>query len=129
MRILGIATAVALLLAPTNLDAQTTKVTERSSTEAKLVSIDRGSRTVPTNSVTYYGRLLNRLDRVCHEPRHRIGDIVVKSTQILKSEKGVTLSIKEMLEAMDKSLPDGSERLNLKCAEVAAILVVSIDRP
>lgn len=109
-------------------EAQTTTVTDNSPPEAKLVSIDRQSTRVPTRLVRYYGRLLDRLDRKCTEPRTRISDMAVKGVQLLEEDKGVSMSNREMLEAMDESMPEGSASLNLQCSEIVALLVTMIDR-
>jgi len=45
------------------------------------------------------------------------------------AEKNVPLTHLKFLQSMDGSIPDGAERLNLSCAEIAAMLVTTIDRP
>jgi uncharacterized protein (UPF0210 family) len=108
--------------------SQTVTVTDASAPEAKLAALDAHSKTVQQSAIGEYARLLDGLDRKCKEDRHRIGDITVKGVQLL-AEKKVAMTHKQFLQAMNDSMPKGSETLNLGCAEIAAFLVTMIDRP
>ena len=110
---------------PPTSGSQTTSVTSSSPTEAKLVAIDQGVPVVPTSEVRYYGTLLDKLNSKCPENRTFIGDIAVRGTQLLKSDKGVTLSVKKFLEAMDGAIPPEAANV-VKCTEISAALVVMI---
>lgn len=106
---------------------QTVSVTSSSLPEAKLASIDSHSTEVPTGTVAGYARLLDDLDRKCKENRAQIGDIAAKGVQIF-SEKRVTMTHLKFLQSMNDSMPEGSETLNLSCAEIAAMFVTMTDR-
>ena len=108
--------------------AQTVTVTDASPPEAKLAALDAHSKTVQHNAIGEYTRLLDGLDRKCKEDRDRIGDITVKGVQLL-AQKKVAMTHKQFLQAMNDSMPKGSDTLNLGCAEIAAFLVTMIDRP
>ena len=107
--------------------AQTVTVTDASPPEAKLAALDAQSKTVQHSAIREYTRLLDGLDRKCKEDRDRIGDITVKGVQLL-AQKNVAMTHKQFLQAMNDSMPKGSETLNLGCAEIAAFLVTMIDR-
>lgn len=121
---------VALLTGPLTVSfAQNVRVTDSSPPEAKLAAIDQGSTVVSRSRIRDYGRPLNRLDQKCKEPRERIADYAVKGVELLKEKKNVRMSILRFLQAMDESIPKGSESLDLSCAEITALLVTMIDRP
>jgi hypothetical protein len=108
--------------------AQTVTVTDASTPEAKLAALDAHSKTVQQSAIGEYARLLDGLDRKCKEDRDRIRDISVKGVELL-AEKNVAMTHKKFLQAMNDSMPPGSETRNLGCAEIAAFLVTMIDRP
>jgi hypothetical protein len=93
--------------------------------EYKLASIDAGYELdLDDPSIQSYGRLLNRLDRKCPDAdRTFVGDMAVKSTQILADE-GVTASILEMLEGADIALSGGTQDLRIDCPEIFASIAV-----
>ena len=126
MRTIGVF-VVAIFLAASPA-AQTVTVTDASAPEAKLAALDAHSKTVQQNAIGEYARLLDGLDRKCREDRDRMGDIAVKGVQLL-AEKKVAMTHKKFLQAMNDSMPKGSETLNLGCAEIAAFLVTMIARP
>jgi hypothetical protein len=127
MRTLGYLILVAMLL-PRPVAAQTVTVTSSSPPEAKLAAIDAHSKIVQQSAVRQYATLLDRLDRKCKENRVQIGDITAKGVQLL-AEKRVTMTHLRFLQSMDGSMPEGSERLGLSCAEIGAMLVTLIERP
>jgi hypothetical protein len=71
---------------------------------------------------------LDGLDRKCKEDRTQIGAFAVKGVELL-AEKKVTMTHLKFLESMNDSMPEGSETLNLSCAEIAALLATMIERP
>ena len=88
----------------------------------KLAAIDNnGSR------VSEYDALLDSLTGKCQESRIGVSDVAVRGTQVMMEEKNISISAMELLQAMDKSIPNDST-LNLKCAEIAASLIVMTDR-
>jgi hypothetical protein len=105
------------------------EVTTSSPPEAKLASLDAHTTTIPESTVRTYGSVLDQLDPKCTEDRERIGDIATKGVELLQGRKGVKMSYLKFLQAMNDSIPPGTESLNLKCAEIASILVTSISRP
>jgi hypothetical protein len=109
--------------------AQSVTITSSSPTEAKLASIDARSTTVQQTTIAQYARLLDSLDRKCKENRTQIGDFAAKGVQLLAEKKHVKMTHLKFLQSMDGSMPQGSETLNLSCAEVAAMLVTMIERP
>ena len=126
MRTIGVFVVVTFLAASPA--AQTITVTDASAPEAKLAALDAHSKTVQQSEIREYARLLDDLDRKCRENRQRIGDVAVKSVQLLAA-KNVAMTHKKFLQAMIASTPKGSETLDLGCAEIAAFLVTMIDRP
>jgi hypothetical protein len=105
------------------------RVSDASPSEAKLAALDARSAVVHDTTVAAYGHLLDRLSNKCVEARERIGDFAVVGTQHLKEGKNVTLSIRRFLEVMNESIPAEAATLQLKCAEVAAVLATTISRP
>ena len=92
--------------------AQTVTVIDASPPEARLAALDAHSKTVQQSAVSEYARLLVGLDRKCKEDRDAIGDITVKGVHLL-AEKKVSMTHKQFLQAMNDSMPKGSETLNL----------------
>jgi hypothetical protein len=127
MRTIGLFVVAVVILAASP-EAQTIMVTDASPPEAKLAALDAHSKTVHQSAIGEYARLLDGLDRKCKEDRDRIRDITVKGVQLL-AEKKVAMTHKTFLQAMNDSMPEGSETRNLGCAEIAAFLVTMIDRP
>jgi hypothetical protein len=126
MRTIGVFVVAVVFLAASPA-AQTVTVTDASPPEAKLAALDAHSKTVQQSAIGEYAHLLDGLDRKCKEDRDRIGDVAVKGVQLL-AEKKVAMTHKQFLQAMNDSMPKGSEALNLGCAEIAAFLVTMIDR-
>jgi hypothetical protein len=126
MRALGLTLILATVTSGAG--AQTVTVTSSSPPEAKLASIDAGSKVVQQSTVRQYARLLDDLDRKCKENRTQIGDFAAKGVELL-AEKKVTMTYLKFLQSMNGSMPEGSEKLNLSCAEIAAMLVTMIERP
>lgn len=107
---------------------QTVAVTSSSPPEAKLAAIDTDNTEVPPSTVQEYKKLLDDLDQKCTENRAQIGDIAVKGVQLF-SEKKITMTLLKFLESMNGSMPEGSQTLNLRCAEIAAMFITMTDRP
>jgi hypothetical protein len=126
MRAFGSVILLAVIL-PEFATAQTVTVTSSSPVEAKLAAVDACSKVVQQTAVRRYERLLDDLDRKCKEGRTQIGDIAVKGVELL-AKKRVTMTNLKFLQSMSDSMPEGSQSLNLSCAEIAAILVTMIDR-
>ena len=126
MRTIGVFVVAVVFLAASPA-AQTVTVTDASPPEARLAALDAHSKTVQQSAIGEYAHLLDGLDRKCKEDRDRIGDVAVKGVQLL-AEKKVAMTHKKFLQAMNDSMPKGSEALNLGCAEIAAFLVTMIDR-
>lgn len=112
----------------TTVSAQTVTVTNSSSAEAKLASIDARSKVLQESTVRQYARLLDDLDRRCKENRTQIGDFAATGVELL-AEKKVAMTHLKFLQSMNGAMPEGSEALELSCAEIAALLVTMIDRP
>lgn len=127
MRAFGSMILLAIIL-PELATAQTVTVTSSSPIEAKLAAIDARSKVVQQPVVRRYARLLDDLDRKCKESRTQIGDIAVKGVELL-AQKRVTMTNLVFMQSMSGSMPEGSQSLNLSCAEIAAILVTMTDRP
>lgn len=127
MRAFGSMILLAIIL-PELATAQTVTVTSSSPIEAKLAAIDARSKVVQQPVVRRYARLLDDLDRKCKESRTQIGDIAVKGVELL-AKKRVTMTNLKFMQSMSDSMPEGSQSLNLSCAEIGAILVTMIDRP
>ena len=106
-------------------------VTSSSSAAQKLAAVELGTHDVPVSIVAEINDKFERLEAKCQEKRDPqngkpgIGDIAYTSTQMLK-RSGKPMGVLAFLKAMDDSMPAGSETLNLRCAEVAAILVRSM---
>lgn len=114
----------ALSLASSNIGfAQAVHVTSSSPIEAKLAVIDAGSAIVQQSTIRAYGRLLDRADAKCPERRTMVADMAVKGTQLLAKE-GESVSVREMLSAINESLEGEAASLGIKCSEVVALLVV-----
>jgi len=129
MRASILVSVLAIALLPDQSLAQRVRVTGSSPSEAKLAAIDEATTVVSVGLIRQYASLLNRLDPKCKEDRTLVGDIAAKGVELLREEKGVRTSILKFLQAMDDSIPEEGASLNLSCAEVAAALVVMIDRP
>jgi hypothetical protein len=127
MRILA-AVLVAMAFGCGGDDPDRLTVTGASPAEAKLAAIDAHGTTVQREAVRVYGELLDDLDRKCKEDRTRIGNIAVKCVELL-ARKNVRMTHLKFLQAMNDSMPAGSESLGLSCAEIGAMLVTTIDRP
>ena len=92
-----------------------------------MASIDARNKVVQESTVRQYARLLDGLDRKCKENRTQIADFAAKGVQLL-AEKKVEMTHLKFLQSMDGAMPEGSEALEISCAEIAALLVTMIDR-
>jgi hypothetical protein len=128
MRELVVASLVSVVLA-SPAGAQMVTVTDSSPPEAKLAAIDAQGRLVQQSTITKFSAALDDLDRKCTEDRTQIANMVVTSVKLLADEKSVTMTHLKFMQSMNDSMPKGSERLNLSCAEIAAMLVTMINRP
>lgn len=66
---------------------------------------------------------LDSLESKCKNSRKDIGDILVKSVQILKNNYGIEASLLDFTKRLDEGIPRDSNSLNLDLAEVAAIYI------
>ena len=105
-------------------EGQKVRVTQSSSTEAKLAVIDAGSSYVEQSVIDVYGRYLDKLRPKCNDNRTGISDTVVKATRIL-AKKGIELSALEFLVALDGSIPPEIGKMN--CVEISAALITLIE--
>lgn len=119
---------VVLAAMPIVAAAEDVLVTSASPPEAKLASIDAQSTTVARATIDRYTKILNELEKRCPESREQIANFAVTGVKILKESKGVVMTQLQFLDAMNGSLPPGSESLGVKCAEIAAMLATLIDR-
>jgi len=94
--------------------------------EGKLAAIDSGTINVTEAMVSPYKLALDSLQGRCSEPRDRLGDFAVVGVEEL-NKKAVSITILRFLEMMVDSIPPEVGRL--RCAEIAASLVVLTDRP
>lgn len=95
-------------------------VSEDSTAEAKLASIDSGSSLVDEIDVNRYGLLLDRLAKRCREERGLISDFTVRSVELL-AERGIDSSNLEQLQAANDALPGSAKRM--RCRAIFATLV------
>jgi hypothetical protein len=112
--------------APSPEDASTgsTEVTQGSryaedDPEALLATIDSGGDVPSDHIIARYGRLLDKMDRVCREPRARLADQVANGSQILKDEKDLEYSMLEMAQAYVSALTPKLGR-NQRCSDLFA---------
>lgn len=92
----------------------------------KLAVIDSGEPS-PDN-VAEYKVALRSLDPKCHENKTRIGNMTVTAQRLLRDEKAVDLTLLEILQYVDLSIPSdlpGSQ----PCSDVFTSFVVLTDRP
>ncbi|GBE16324.1 hypothetical protein BMS3Abin15_00138 [bacterium BMS3Abin15] len=75
--------------------------------------------------VARYRYLLNSLEKKTDEPKERIGDMTVKSQEILRKEYGREISLLDLLEGVNKSIP---LRSKLPYANVIAAYIMIIGR-
>lgn len=88
----------------------------------KLAVIDGESR----SAAPQYDRLLSSLDQKCEEGQVDISDQAVRGTQIIHEQAGKSVKAREMLQAMDESIPSGMA--GMRCVEVAAAVVTLLSR-
>ena len=113
----------------TTLIGQNVRVTASSPPEALLAALDQGSMLVSQSLVQKYRRILDSIDPKCKETNKQIADFTVTGVRLLKEQKKIRMTNLKFLQAMDESLPEDAESLNLSCAEIAALLVTLIDQP
>ena len=90
--------------------------------EYLLAAIDKGSLNVSDPEVAPYERVLDRLEPKCTENRELIGDMAVRSLELLADEGVVSETTLTMMEAVDLSIPaDLGEQ---PCADIYATLLV-----
>lgn len=100
----------------------------RDDVEYKLASIDHGRLLDLDDPVIGdYADVLESTEKKCEQDRDELGDISVRSVQLL-DERGVSVTSLELLEVVDDSIPDElpEEETALDCREIAAILIVLI---
>lgn len=93
----------------------------------KLGALQSGRTTdVPQSLISSFDRLLDDLEGKCKEPRLLLGDMAAKGQQILK-ENGRSMSLPEILTAMNQSIPSGSG-VKIGCADVITLVLMSMIR-
>jgi hypothetical protein len=96
-------------------------VTASSPPYAKLAALDAGSPNPPPSLIQKFETLLSSLSKKCPtDTQQLLSDYIVKSQELLK-EKGVNLSLLEIADHVDNSMP-GKAELG-KCAQVFAAFV------
>lgn len=70
-----------------------------------------------------YDRLLNTLRQRCMESRRKIGDIAVRSTQLIERDYGKSVTARRMLEEMELATQGFTDR---SCASITATLIPMI---
>jgi hypothetical protein len=124
--LLAVAAIVALLaVACEDGTRDTPRATPRTTTASptvafQLATIDQGTNPSAT-TVARYDRALDRAEPKCTQTRRTIGDMAVRSVELLRDNYGIRATTLEMIEAVDQSIPPG-ERMD--CAEIFAILVL-----
>jgi hypothetical protein len=106
------------------MSAQRAIVNDKSPIEVKMAVIDAKSREIQQSAVSPYATLLDFLDRKCTEPRTDIGNIAVKSAQIL-TEKGIKASSLSVLKMLELSTQQLKAQSLASCARVAAAFVTA----
>ena len=92
--------------------------------EYKLAVVHKGGFVAEDDPlVSQFGRLLDSLTGKCRNGRQGVSDIGVRAQEILK-ERGVDLSLLEVMKGIDGSIPQ--EASGLDCADVAAAFVTLI---
>lgn len=84
-----------------------------------LAALQIGHQNPDQEMIQEFDKRLNSLLGKCTEnDKSRIGDYVVKSKQML-AEEGEYLQLSEIIDALDKSIPDSATGV-VSCAEIAA---------
>ena len=93
------------------------------SAEILLAQIDRGGRTPSDDAVRRYARLLDTLESRCTDSRTTLGDMTVRTTQLVKEDSGNTVTNIDVLEGM----VEGTAGLrSVACGQYFAALIVLI---
>lgn len=121
--------AVTSTAAPTTTKAPTTTTSRATTTTARyseddpeflLAAIDKGSVSVSDAEVRPYEQVLDRLELKCTQSRSMIGDMAVRSVELLEEQGLVGETNLTMMEAVDLAIPDGME---MDCAEIYAAII------
>ncbi len=96
-------------------------------TEYKLAVIDKGGYLEEDDHVVWvYKIVLESLKSKVINDEVEIGDIVVKTQEILRDDHQINLSILKIMKDLDASIPEGVENLDL--VEIASAYIVLLVR-
>ena len=93
---------------------------DRPAVEDQLAIIDGNRAPEP------YREVLDRLAQKCREPRPEIANSIVEARQALERERGVSVSVLDYLNGVDRVIPAGQS--SVACRDVATELGQSIGR-
>lgn len=87
-----------------------------------LASLDAGTSIDDDDpSIAQYASALDNLEDLCTESRSSISDFTVKSQELLKDDVGKEVSLSEVLNQVQASIPTGSPEM--PCADIFAAWV------
>ncbi len=90
----------------------------------KLAYLEVGSEP-PQALIDKFDSLLKELDRKCNENEDDIANYIFKGKKMIE-DKGNTITLLEMAESMDKSIPEEVVGV-ISCAEIASAVVVLVN--